>query len=95
MAVTSMRVKVLEVRDQVTVGNNGFTKREMIGRIEGEYPQDFLFEFPKEKGELLDVVMPDTYVTVSYNLRSNRVAAVKKGDPDRFFLSLSAWKVEA
>lgn len=94
MAVTSMRVKVLEVKDEVQVTEN-FKKREMIGRIEGEYPQDFLFEFPKEKGELLDTVIPDTYVTVSYNLRSNRVPSKVEGEDDRFFLSLSAWKVEA
>jgi hypothetical protein len=92
--VTTMRVRVLEIKDEKQITEK-FSKREMIGRIEGEYPQDFLFEFPNDKGALLDTVLPDTYVTVSYNLRSNRVASKVEGEDDRFYLSLSAWKVEA
>ena len=95
MAVTSIRVKVEEIRDEVQVGNNGFSKREMVGRVEGEYPVDYLFEFPKEKARLLDTIIPGTYVTVSYNLRSNRVQSQVEGELDKFYLSLSAWRIEA
>lgn len=90
----TLRVKVLEIKQEVQVSET-FSKREMIGRIEGEYPTDYLFEFPKDKAKLLDEVLEGTYVTVSYNLRSNRVASKTEGEDDRFYLSLSAWKVEA
>ena len=44
-----LRVKVVEVKDTVEVGSNGFKKREVIGMEEGEYPQYYKFEFIKEK----------------------------------------------
>ena len=92
-----MRVKVIAVGETKVVGNNGFQKRVLEGRIEGEYPEDFAFEFVKDKVSLLDDVLEDTYVTVHYNVRGRKVSEDKNGvalaDP-MFFVTLNGWKVE-
>jgi hypothetical protein len=92
-----MRVKVVAVNDAETVGANGFVKRVLEGRIEGEYPEDFAFEFVKDKVALLDDVLEDTYVTVHYNIRGRKVDTDKNGvqmTKPMFFVTLNGWKVE-
>lgn len=93
MAGVKIRVKVEEIKPLKKITEK-FSKAEMIGIIEGEYPENYLFEFPNDKSELLEDVIEGTYVTVHANLRSNRVES-KDGGDDKFFLNLSAWKVEA
>jgi len=93
----SKRVKVITVGETKVVGENGFKKRILEGRIEGEYPEDFAFEFIKDKTALLDDVLEGTYVTVSYNLKGRKVVEDKNGvalaEP-MFFVTLNGWKVE-
>lgn len=92
-----MRVKVMSVGETKTVGANGFQKRILEGRIEGEFPDDFSFEFIKDKCALLDDVLEGTYVTVSYNIRGRKVTENKDGvpyDEPLFFTTLNGWKVE-
>ena len=97
MAKESMRVKVVSIGETKEVGNNGFKKRVLEGRIEGEYPEDFAFEFTKDKVALLDNVLEDTYVTVHFNIRGRKVSEDKNGvvlaEP-LFFVTLNGWKVE-
>lgn len=92
---SSLRVRVLEVKDTVSVGTTGFKKRELIGMIEGEYPEYYKFEFVQDKVTLLDdpIVLEGGYLTIHYNLRSRKVE--KEGQEDVYFLSLSGWKIEA
>ena len=94
---TEMRVRVIAVGETKTVGANGFQKRILEGRIEGEYPEDFAFEFVKDKVAILDDVLEDTYVTVHYNIRGRKVVNDKNGvelaEP-MFFVTLNGWKVE-
>ena len=93
MSTHKMRVKVSEIRDTKEFGTNGFKKRELIGLIEGEHPQKFLFEFVNDKVDLLDAVMEDSYITIFYNVRCREVE--KEGADNMFFTSLSGWKLEA
>ena len=94
MARVKIRVKVEEIKPVKQITEK-FSKAEMIGIVEGEYPEEYLFEFVNDKAKLLDDVIEDTYVTVHANLRTNRVEPKEPGGEDRFFLSLQAWKVEA
>jgi len=93
----SKRVKVVSIGETKTVGNNGFTKRILEGKIEGEYPEEFAFEFNKDKCAILDGVLEDTYVTVSYNLKGRKVTHNKDGvelaEP-MFFVTLNGYKVD-
>jgi hypothetical protein len=69
--------------------DSGFTKREfVVTTVEERYPQDIKFECVKERCELLNDVKPGQRVTVSFDLRGNEF----KG---KYFVSLSAWKVQA
>mgnify|MGYP000897504937 CR=1 FL=1 len=92
-----MRVRVVSVGETEVVGANGFQKRILEGRIEGEYQEDFAFEFVKDKVALLDDVLEDTYVTVHYNIRGRKVDTDKNGvkmEKPMFFVTLNGWKVE-
>ena len=92
-----MRVRVVSVGETETIGSNGFQKRILEGRIEGEYPEDFAFEFIKDKCSLLDDVLEDTYVTVYYNVKGRKVTEGKDGLPfekPMYFVTLNGWKVE-
>lgn len=91
MAKNQMRVKVLEVKDEEQISET-FKKRELIGIIEGEYPEEFKFECIQDKVSLLDDVLEGTYVTVHYNLRGKRV--VKDDGAILHFVTLNAWKID-
>ena len=68
---------------------SGFSKREFVVTADDDrYPQDIKFECVKDRMALLDAVKPGDRLTVSFDLRGNE----NKG---RYFVSLSAWKVEA
>lgn len=94
MANLKVRVKVEEIRPKKQITEK-FAKAEMVGIVEGEYPEEFLFEFPNQKAELLEDIIEGTYVTVHANVRTNRVESRIEGEDDKFFVSLQAWKIEA
>jgi len=85
------RVKIEEIGETEEIGNNGFKKRELVGLIEGEYPEYLKFEFIKDKVDLLDDLIVGTYATISFNLKGRKVE--KNGDTF-YFISLQGWKVE-
>lgn len=88
-----VKIMVSKVGDTVEVGQNGFIKRELFGRDEGnQYPQDIKIEFVKDKGKLLDEVLEGTFVTVHFNIRARKVE--KPGQDDMYFNTLQGWKVE-
>lgn len=87
-----MRVLVKSVGETKEFGANGFKKRELVGELEGTYPQTYQFEFVQDKVGLLDSVIPNTHLTIHYNIRSREY--VQDGQETRYFLSLSGWKVE-
>jgi hypothetical protein len=93
-----LRVKIVEIGEVQTVGSNGFTKREVEGVVEGEYPENYQFEFQKDKTALADGLIEGTYVTIHYNLRSRKVTHNKNNEPlekPAFYVTLVAWKVES
>ena len=91
-----MRVKVLAIGEVEQVSDN-FKKREVIGMIEGEYPDYHKFEFVQDKTELPDDLIEGTYATIHFNLRGRKVDPKPK-DKDqsaKYFTSLQAWKIDA
>lgn len=92
MSKFSLRCKVVEVGEvkQIT---ESFKKAEVIGVIEGEYPEHYKFEFPQGKADLVDSILPDTYVTFHFNIGGRKVE--KEGKDPMYFTSLNVWKVEA
>lgn len=93
MSRGSVKIMVGEVCDTVEVGANNFKKREIWGRDEGDqYPQDWKFEFVKDKTALLDDVLPGTFVTIHYNIRNN--VSEREGKPKMLFTTLQGWKID-
>lgn len=96
--MSKIRLKVTEVGETFTVGENNLNKRFLEAVIEGEFPQVFQFEFIGDKVDLLDDVVVGPYLTIHYNLRSRKVVEDKEGnalETPVFFTSLQGWKVEA
>lgn len=90
-----LRVKVEEVTPVQEVGTNGFKKSELIGVVEGEYPEYYKFEFVQSKAEVPQDLIPGTYVNVSFNIKGKKVESKKAGGETMYFATLAAWKVEA
>lgn len=89
-----MRVKVVEIRDQEQVTDK-FVKREVIGMIEGEYPEHHKFEFVQKNVDIPDTLLEGSYVTIFFNIKGRKVEGKGKGQEDMYFTSLQGWKVEA
>lgn len=88
-----VKIMVQEVGETKEVGANGFIKRELWGRDEGnQYPQDWKFEFVKDKTSLLDDVLEGTFITVFYNIRNRKVE--QEGKEKMCFTTLQGWKIE-
>jgi len=87
MAAYELMGTVKLVMDTVKF-DSGFTKREFVVTTDdARYPQDIKFECVKERCALLETIEPGQRVTVSFDLRGNE-------HNGRYFVSLSAWKVE-
>ena len=88
MAAYELTGTIKVVMDAVTF-DSGFTKREFVVTTDDDrYPQAIKFECVKDRCALLNNIQPGQRVTVSFDVRGNE----HKG---RYFVNLSAWKVEA
>lgn len=91
--MSKLRVKVLEVEDTQLLGaNKDFKKRNLIAVTEGEYPETYCFEFVKDKVDMLDNILPDSWVTVHFNIKGRVHEPADK--PKMYFTSLQGWKLE-
>ena len=86
-----IEVKVVSISDTKSFDNTTFTKKELVGTTEEQYPQTLLVEFPNDKADLLNNVKEGDKIKIHYNLRGRKVT---KDDTDMYFMSLSAWKIE-
>lgn len=88
----TLRVKLEHIGEVQEVGNNGFKKREVIGVVEGEYPDHFKFEFSGQQLDAPTNFLEGTYANISFNLRGRKVE--KEGRDPMFFVTFAAWKIE-
>jgi single-strand DNA-binding protein len=79
--------KIYKIGDVQTLKND-FTKREFVVETEETYPQKVNFELVKDKTVLVNGMNIGDKVKVSFNVRGSEWQG-------RFFVNLSAWKVEA
>lgn len=67
---------------------SGFSKRELVVTSEGDrFPQDVMFEFLKEKADLLNSLNEADRVKVSFDIGGREYNG-------RYFNSLKGWKIE-
>ena len=67
---------------------SGFYKQEFVVTTDDRYPQDIKLDCLKEKVDLLNNLQEGSPVKVSFDIRGREWN-------DRFYVDLSAWKIEA
>jgi hypothetical protein len=91
--VLKMKVKIVSIGAIQTFKDGDFRKQELIGEVqEGEYTNVFCFEFLQDKVKLLEDLIPNTNVTILYNIRCRKVE--RDGSEPMYFTSLQGWKIE-
>ena len=87
MSELKLTAPVYKILDTQTF-DSGFSKRTLVLKTTGDYPQTIPFEFFKDKTALLDNLEEGQIVTVHYNLQGSEY----KG---KFYANLNGWKVDA
>ena len=90
---SSKSVRIEVIGETQEFGTNGFKKRELVGIEEdGQYENCFQFDFVNDKVDLLDNLSVGDEVEVFFNIRCRKVE--QSGKDDRYFTSLSGWKID-
>jgi len=69
-----------------TVGNNGFTKRQLVVATEEQYVQYVPIDFVKDKTSVLDGYNVGDKVNVSVNVRGSEYNG-------KYYVNLQGWKI--
>jgi len=80
--------KVHLIGQTETVGNNGFTKRQIVVETSEQYPQKVAIDFVKDKCSILDSYKVGQEVTVDVNVRGSEYNG-------RYFVNLQGWKINS
>lgn len=86
------------IGDTTEYGNNGFTKREFVIKLNGAdenpaYPNHIALELIKDKCALMDSYKPGDEIKVQFNLSGRLWSG--NGKPEKCFTSLQAWRIES
>lgn len=84
--------RIHRIGETQTIGGNGFTKRELVIKTEGDYPQFITVEFVKDKTSILDKYKSGDAVEVGINLEG-REWINPKGEA-KYFNSIKGWMVK-
>lgn len=83
----SFKGTVKDVLGIEEVGQNGLKKNSVVFTVkDGEYENDVVVDFMKERAEKVDALVPGESVEVYFNFRSNQSSG------GRWFTNISGWK---
>jgi single-strand DNA-binding protein len=77
--------RLIEIRPTVTF-ESGFMKREVLLRTDGEYSEELMIEFWKDKCAVLGNYLPGEAVEVSVNIRGNEYNG-------KHYVKLQGWMI--
>ena len=80
--------KVHLIGQTETVGNNGFTKRQIVIATTEQYVQYIAIDFVKDKCSILDSYKVGQEVTVDVNVRGSEYNG-------KFYVNLQGWKINS
>ncbi len=89
MEVTGVVKTIME--EQVI--SEKFRKREFVLTLEGEYPQDVIFQTAQDNVDKINDMVVGQECTVGFNLRGREWTSPKDGTV-RYFNTLDAWKID-
>jgi hypothetical protein len=78
--------KIIVISDTEQLGNNGFTKRQLVIETAEQYPQKIAIDFVKDKCAILEHFKLNDNVTVAINLRGSEY----KG---KYYVNIQGWKI--
>lgn len=84
MKITGLVHRIGETEE---IGNNGFTKRQLVVETQEQYKQTIPIDFVKDKTSLLDGLVVGQRVEVSINVRGNEYNG-------KYYVNLQGWKIE-
>ena len=84
MKITGLVHKIGQTEE---IGNNGFTKRQLVVETQEQYKQTIPIDFIKDKTSLLDELVVGQRVEVSINVRGNEYNG-------KYYVNLQGWKIE-
>lgn len=79
--------KIIQIGNTESVGDNGFTKRQVVIETNEQYSQKIPIDFVKDKTSLLDGKKIGDEATVCINIRGNEYNG-------KYFVNLQGWKIE-
>lgn len=85
--------QITQISETIPVGENGFTKRELILKTIEEYPNFYCIEFHKDKGELLNNFQEGQNVKIHLNIKG-REYTNPETQKYSVFHSLVGWRIE-
>lgn len=85
--------KLKMIGETVSIGNNGFEKREVVVTTEEQYPQHILVEFVQDKCKLLDNFQVGQKVKIGINLRGREW--VNPQGESKYFNAIQGWRIES
>jgi hypothetical protein len=78
--------KIHLISDTQEVGNNGFTKRQVVIATDEQYIQYIPIDFVKDKTSLLDKFKTGQEVEVGVNVRGSEYQG-------KYYVNLQGWKI--
>ena len=84
--------KIKMIGETQTIGNNNFTKRELVVTTDEQYPQHILIEFVQDKCDLLNTYKVGQGVKVGINLRGREW--VNPQGETKYFNAIQGWRIE-
>ena len=78
---------IIEKIGELTARSSTFSTRDLVLKLDGQYPQLILFQVVQDRCSMLDQYKPGDKVHVHFDLRGNQ-------HEGKYYNNLNCWKIE-